>query len=190
MALRSRSGRYIHMTDLVDQMFPPIHKRFVQEYTDTNFWKAPIGDFTLPDFTPPSPALSARSDTSNQSALARLRSGFSLGGGKAAQRATPEPKPDILSKMERSTSLGMDEDERGDWRGVKRGGPRARSVDSMPGSLPGSEDDTMWEDDEEGEVDEEEYAEEGEEQEPMLETDEAFDEDVLAAGEMASVPFL
>jgi phosphatidate phosphatase LPIN len=177
------------MTDLVDQMFPPIHKRFVQEYTDTNFWKPPIGDFALPDFTPPSPALSARSDTSNQSALARLRSGFSLGGGKTSHRATPDLVPANLRKMERSTSPDIGEDERGEWRGVRRGGPRARSVDSMPGSLPGSEDDTVWEDDEEGEVDEE-YVDNGEEQEPMLETDEAFDEDVLAAGEMASVPFL
>jgi phosphatidate phosphatase LPIN len=69
------------MTDLVDQMFPPIHRKWTAEFTDFNFWKAPIQEFALPDFTPPSPALSARSDTSNPSTLARLRN-FSLVGRK------------------------------------------------------------------------------------------------------------
>jgi phosphatidate phosphatase LPIN len=206
------------MTDLVDQMFPPIHKRWAQEYTDTNFWKPPMPDFPLPDLTaPPSPALSARSDTST---LSRLRSGFSLGGGgtrtqqqhqRSATELTTPYRDDDLRKMSSFERLGQtlgitsppirssspisnpdEEDERGDWRGVKRGGPRARSVDSMPGSLPGSEDDTVWEDDEEGEV-EEMYDHEHPDEvdhEHVLETDEAFDEDVLAAGEMASVPFL
>lgn len=67
------------MTDLVDQMFPPIHRKWTPEYTDFNYWKIPVQDFPLPDFSPPSPALSARSDTSNQSTLARIRN-FSLGG--------------------------------------------------------------------------------------------------------------
>ncbi|KAF8274415.1 Lipin/Ned1/Smp2-domain-containing protein [Lactarius quietus] len=68
---------YIHMTDLVDQMFPPITRKWDNEFTDSNFWKAPLADFPLPDLTPPSPALSARSDSSNKSAFARLRN-FSL----------------------------------------------------------------------------------------------------------------
>lgn len=74
--------RYIHMTDLVDQMFPPINRQWAPEFTDLNYWKAPIPDIPLPDLAPPSPALSARSDTSNQSTLARLRH-FSLGGRTA-----------------------------------------------------------------------------------------------------------
>jgi phosphatidate phosphatase LPIN len=198
------------MTDLVDQMFPPIHRRWVQEYTDVNFWKPPIADIELPDLAPPSPALSARSDSSNVSALARLRSGFSLGGSgkpphqRRATELAQSTRDDSLRRMvsyqhagagnvrdfARGASQDPDE-ERGDWRGVRRGGPRARSADSMPGSLPGSEEDTVWEDDEEeGEV-EDEYEDNGEgDEDPMLETDEAFDEDVLAAGEMASVPFL
>lgn len=69
--------RYIHMTDLVDQMFPPIHRKWAPEFTDFNYWKMPVQDFALPDLSPPSPALSARSDTSNQSTLARIRN-FSL----------------------------------------------------------------------------------------------------------------
>ena len=67
------------MTDLVDQMFPPIHRKWAPEFTDFNFWKVPVQEFTLPDLTPPSPALSARSDTSNQSTLSRIRN-FSLVG--------------------------------------------------------------------------------------------------------------
>src|SRR4051812_28644081 len=74
-----RNFRYIHMTDLVDQMFPPINRKWTPEYTDFNYWKTPVQEYPLPDLSPPSPALSARSDTSNQSALARLRN-FSLGG--------------------------------------------------------------------------------------------------------------
>lgn len=70
------------MTDLVDQMFPPIHRKWTPEFTDFNYWKVPLQEYALPDLSPPSPTLSARSDTSNQSALARLRN-FSLGGNSA-----------------------------------------------------------------------------------------------------------
>jgi phosphatidate phosphatase LPIN len=69
------------MTDLVDQMFPPIHRKWTPEFTDFNYWKMPVQEFTLPDLSPPSPALSARSDTSNQSTLARIRN-FSLVGNR------------------------------------------------------------------------------------------------------------
>lgn len=69
------------MTDLVDQMFPPIHRKWTPEFTDFNYWKLPVQEFALPDLLPPSPALSARSDTSNQSTLARIRN-FSLVGTK------------------------------------------------------------------------------------------------------------
>ena len=103
--------RYIHMTDLVDQMFPPIHRKWTPEFTDFNYWKAPVQDFPLPDLSPPSPALSARSDTS-QSTLARLRN-FSLGGGSvrppASKRSSmlsitdPEQKSD--TDLYRSTHL-------------------------------------------------------------------------------------
>ncbi|PPQ74365.1 hypothetical protein CVT24_000659 [Panaeolus cyanescens] len=85
LELAGYKSSYIHMTDLVELMFPPIHRKWAPEFTDFNFWKTPIQDFPLPDLSPPSPALSARSDTSNQSALARLRN-FSLGGNPSTQR--------------------------------------------------------------------------------------------------------
>ncbi|KAI0041313.1 LNS2-domain-containing protein [Auriscalpium vulgare] len=83
---------YIHMTDLVDQMFPPIQHKWETAFTDNNYWKAPVQDFPLPDLTPPSPALSARSDTSNQSTLARLRN-FSLRSTSASTRTLTLPAP-------------------------------------------------------------------------------------------------
>lgn len=76
------------MTDLVDQMFPPIHKKWAPEYTDFNYWKPPIQEYPLPDLTPPSPTLSARSDTSNQSTLAKLRN-FRLMGSRPSSISSP-----------------------------------------------------------------------------------------------------
>ena len=96
------------MTDLVDQMFPPIHRKWTPEFTDFNYWKPPIQDFPLPDLSPPSPALSARSDTSNTTGLARLRN-FSLLGGRQANNvpksaaSTRETSPE--GDFERSSQL-------------------------------------------------------------------------------------
>jgi phosphatidate phosphatase LPIN len=80
---------YIHMTDLVDLMFPPIAHKWESEFTDNNYWRAPLAEFHLPDLAPPSPALSARSDASNQSAFARLRN-FSL-RSTSSGRSRPFP---------------------------------------------------------------------------------------------------
>ncbi|KAG9317850.1 Lipin/Ned1/Smp2-domain-containing protein [Chiua virens] len=88
LELAGYKSSYIHMTDLVDQMFPPIHRKWTPDYTDFNYWRAPVQEFPLPDLTPPSPALSARSDTSSQSALTRLRN-FSLVGSR--QPISPKP---------------------------------------------------------------------------------------------------
>jgi phosphatidate phosphatase LPIN len=202
------------MTDLVDQMFPPIHRRWEAEYTDAAYWRPPLDAFGFdlpPMLAPPSPALSARSDTST---LARLRSGFSLGHRRAtsdvpAQPHTPEkPQRDgPLRQMSSFERLGSTlritsqtpfapaggDDERGDWRATGgRGGARARSVDSMPGSLPGSEDETVWEEDEE---DPEAGFAAGESGDENLDdvhdpAEHTFDEDLLAAGEMEDVPYL
>ncbi|KAI6042756.1 LNS2-domain-containing protein [Pisolithus marmoratus] len=87
-SISSEGYRYIHMTDLVDQMFPPIHRKWETEFTCFNFWKIPVQEFPLPDLTPPSPALSARSDKSSQNALARLRN-FSIGGRQSISLTAP-----------------------------------------------------------------------------------------------------
>ncbi|KAF7352457.1 Nuclear elongation and deformation protein 1 [Mycena venus] len=240
LELAGYKSSYIHMTDLVDQMFPPIHRKWTPEYTDFNYWKAPVQDFPLPDLSPPSPALSARSDTS--STFARIRN-FSLVGssrqssnirqaalnkvnGSASRETSPPPgeaqrSADLrqMSSFERlsntlSSSFGKssplsdssrrsvspesrssssytyadseeeEADDELDPDGKRRRRQR-RSMTSMPGSL---DDDLQFDmDDEPGG-----YREDGEydDSHAMEDEEEAFDEDLLAAGEMKNVPFL
>ncbi|KAJ7766877.1 LNS2-domain-containing protein [Mycena metata] len=237
LELAGYKSSYIHMTDLVDQMFPPIHRKWTPEYTDFNYWKAPVQEFALPDFSPPSPALSARSDTSNQSTLARLRN-FSLVGSRQASnmrqtalaqvngsanasrsRETSPPPGEAqrneelrqMSSFERlsntlSSSFGSrrsvspeshsssshtyadSEDEDGDddldADAKRRRRQNRRSMTSMPGSLD-HDDDLQFD------MDDDEPAGYGDAEPPDVEDEEeAFDEDLLAAGEMKNVPFL
>ncbi|KAH7887336.1 NADH-ubiquinone oxidoreductase complex I [Phlebopus sp. FC_14] len=104
LELAGYKSSYIHMTDLVDQMFPPIHRKWASEFTDLNFWKPPIQEFALPDLTPPSPALSARSDTT----LARLRN-FSLVGNKQSlslkQMTLPAPATATATTMTKTSTI-------------------------------------------------------------------------------------
>ncbi|KAJ7752846.1 Lipin/Ned1/Smp2-domain-containing protein [Mycena maculata] len=246
LELAGYKSSYIHMTDLVDQMFPPIHRKWTPEYTDFNYWKPPVQEFPLPDFSPPSPALSARSDTSNRSTLARLRN-FSLVSGRqsstmrqaalnqvngnASKSRETSPPPDEvrrsaelqqMTSFERlsntlSSSFGQssslsgrrslspeshssssntyadsedddDDDDPLDLDGKRRRRQRRRSMTSMPGSL---DDDMQFDmdDAEPGEYEDGKYSgdvQNGTEEEE----EEAFDEDLLAAGEMKNVPFL
>ncbi|KAL0580719.1 lipin Ned1 [Marasmius crinis-equi] len=222
LELAGYKSSYIHMTDLVDQMFPPINRKWAPEFTDFNYWKAPMQEFPLPDLSPPSPALSARSDTSNRSALARLRN-FSLVGSRQAsgvpakitrgedrdgdlrdlelrQMSSFERLRDTLGfspsrsvspeRPSSSSSMWGDSDSE-DEGGVRRR-ERRRSMTSMPGSL---EDMQFGMDDEEEEEEghEDDDYDEHDGQEDLLDEDaveEAFDEDILAAGEMKNVPFL
>ncbi|KAF8969328.1 Lipin/Ned1/Smp2-domain-containing protein [Flammula alnicola] len=255
LELAGYKSSYIHMTDLVDQMFPPIHRKWTPEFTDFNYWKTPVQDFPLPDLSPPSPALSARSDTSNQSALARLRN-FSLGGnantasrqhairqssissttdGQVTMDGSPYRDSHLrqMSSFEKlSSTLGFmsrmngedaswrstspsssssyigsdDEDDDGEISpdGQRRRRVRRRSMTSMPGTLDerhfGMDDD---EEEEEGHdhlhhddgqfvhgEEDDNYDGEGDEGDADEQADEAFDDDLLAAGEMQNVPFL
>lgn len=220
------------MTDLVDQMFPPINRQWAPEFTDLNYWKTPIPDIPLPDLAPPSPALSARSDMSNQSTLARLRH-FSLRArttSSASRQSTSPPPRGVgdrkdahlrqMSSFERlsstlsslrvsgsqalsgstlasprtmtPTSMDSDsEDEEDIEQGKPRRRERRRSITSMPGSLPGSsssDEERFGQSEEDEEDEEDDYGYEGGNEEEVAE--EAFDEDLLAAGEMQNVPFL
>lgn len=108
LELAGYKSSYIHMTDIVDQMFPPIHRKWAAEFTDFNYWKTPVQEFALPDLTPPSPALSARSDTSNQSTLARLRN-FSLVGRRPSRDMAQFslPPPVIVREGTPSRTMGL-----------------------------------------------------------------------------------
>ena len=194
------------------------------EFTDFNYWKTPVGDFPLPDLSPPSPALSARSDASNRSALARLRN-FSLVSRQSSRLSPTSAKEDLelgssplrqISSFEKlSNTLGFghtgsmstgrrstspassksydSDDSDGDDLELGMDGrrrERRRSMTSMPGTL----DEMQFGMDEDdgslftGEADEEDA------EENLMDDDdvgnEAFDEDLLAAGEMKNVPFL
>ncbi|KAG2145770.1 Lipin/Ned1/Smp2-domain-containing protein [Suillus clintonianus] len=106
LELAGYKSSYIHMTDIVDQMFPPIHRKWTAEFTDFNYWKMPVQEFALPDLTPPSPALSARSDTSNQSTLARLRN-FSLVGRRQSREMSQFSLPPPVMARDGTPSRTM-----------------------------------------------------------------------------------
>ncbi|KAI9246477.1 Lipin/Ned1/Smp2-domain-containing protein [Phascolomyces articulosus] len=40
---------YIHLNDLVDQIFPPINKNIGEEFNDWNYWKQPLPEIDIPD---------------------------------------------------------------------------------------------------------------------------------------------
>lgn len=40
---------YIHLNDLVDQIFPPINRVVDEEFNDWNYWKAPVADIDIPE---------------------------------------------------------------------------------------------------------------------------------------------
>ncbi|KIY46600.1 LNS2-domain-containing protein, partial [Fistulina hepatica ATCC 64428] len=42
LELAGYKSSYIHMTDLVDQMFPPINRKWAPEYTDFKYWRPPM----------------------------------------------------------------------------------------------------------------------------------------------------
>lgn len=203
---------YIHLTDLVDQMFPPVHKKSVSEYSDFNYWKTPVQDFPLPDLSPPSPALSARSDTSGQTTFTRLRN-FSL---RSSSSVLPSPVTSSaqrgvrgMTSFERLTSLGtrssetLVEDARAEARVRSRSDEDGSARDSrtrnrlslvsMPGSMSGDQADFEFDEEDEDEMGSDYDGEDGEyepPEDPEEAAEEGFDDDLLATGEMESVPFL
>ena len=136
------------MTDLVDQMFPPVHRNVAGEFTDFNFWRPPMQEFELPDLVPEpaSPALSARSDTSRLSRLRSFRlvsrsstslsetnkaSGAASFNGDTSQRQKERQSSPLASPV-----LGPEDavDDDDDYDSEPHGHKRDRRL-SMPGSI-------------------------------------------------------
>lgn len=44
---------YIHLNDLVDQIFPPINRVIDEEYNDWNYWKSPFPEIDIPELDIP-----------------------------------------------------------------------------------------------------------------------------------------
>ncbi|EJD53633.1 LNS2-domain-containing protein [Auricularia subglabra TFB-10046 SS5] len=204
MELLERAGfksSYIHMTDLVDQMFPPVHRSVSPEFTDLNFWRAPISeDYPLPDLAPPSPALSARS---GRSTLSRFNPASAISLLSSRSRSPVSGETSRATSPERGGSLPLHvqdvtksleelalERQRADDEYVALLRKR-KSIDSMPGSLPSSLRMAYTEepDEDDGEMDEEDEVDEYED-DPEAQAEDAFDEDLLATGEMENVPYL
>lgn len=98
LELAGYKSSYIHMTDLVDQMFPPITAKEEKEprkpeFNDFNFWRPSIAEVELPADdellgTPPvSPALSARSGRSVRSARSVTSDTATVGVGVGGEES-------------------------------------------------------------------------------------------------------
>lgn len=129
------------MTDLVDQMFPPINTKTAPAFTDFNFWRAPVAQFDFPDLSPPSPALSARSEGSSRlPSFPRLGSLASSLSRRSSRQTLTEPSSPTNNRSARAASPSSPllqatvvegEDEEDDDRSES---------ESMPGSLPTGSD--------------------------------------------------
>ena len=171
-------------------------------------------EYELPNLDPPSPALSAKSDTSR---LSRLRN-FSLRGSSSSQSLSDKAKQQseplkggqaALSKAKASSPLASpvltanDPEEEdsletsassmGPYRDHQFGGmPRSLddrllddpSFGKMPSRLEDARDEVEGSDDYgEGESDDQNHDDD-------QEAEEAFENDILATGEMDNIPFL
>lgn len=151
--------------------------KFKPEYTDFNYWRSTIPEVALPDLSPPSPALSARSDTSSR--LSVLGKFTGLGRRSSQQPLLPTTDP---SSRPSSPLVGpsFTSDDLSD--------PDSRQS-SMPGSFeeevgshfPANFGSTRDEEQGQDQVEEEDYDYDNEE--------DNFDDDLLATGEMRNVPF-
>jgi phosphatidate phosphatase LPIN len=165
--------------DLVNEVFPPVSTKFKPEFTDFNYWRSNIPDITLPDLSPPSPALSARSDSSSRySVLGKI-----TGLGRRGSRQPILPVSDPSSRPS-SPLIGpsLTSDELSE--------PNSRSS-SMPGSYEdkGSHFPASMADNYDLEANEEGHDEDGTDDYDYDAEEDNFDDDLLATGEMRNVPF-
>jgi len=204
------------MTDLVDQMFPPVHRNVASEYTDFNFWRPPMQEFEIPDLAPEqpaSPALSARSDTSRLSRLRNFRlvsrrnstslpaekdkdktsSGAAITAGgssrKVPQRQQRQSSPLASPVLRPENAVDADDDYDSEPHGYKRD----RRL-SMPGSIDGKtlDDEGFREHHDNNDGDENDEGDDEYEHSDLDDKEEdqeaAFEDDLFATGEMDDIP--
>lgn len=187
------------MTDLVDQTFPPIHRKWTPEFTDFNYWKIPLQEYALPDLAPSHPYRNSHlrqiSSFEKLSSTLAFMTGINNNNnnGDVSRRST---SPDMSS----SSYAGSDEEDGDDIElgvdgRVRAKRPRARSVTSMPGTLDQMHFDMDEEEEDQEHIDihyegEESDGYNGDENGIGEEVEEEFDDDLLAAGAMRKVPFL
>lgn len=198
----SHRGSYVGLNDLVNEMFPPVKTKVKPDFTDFTYWRDPIPEIDLPDFSPPSPALSARSDMSGNSRLGYLGGLVSLGRGRGSRATSPEPTSQPASPRPSSPLIGpamsandLSEDEEDYINNPRGDDPLARRT-SMPGSFEdGAAFPSEWlkRGDSRAEFTKKESTDgsddETQEGDSYADDDAIFDDDILATGEMARVPF-
>ena len=145
--------------DLVNEVFPPVTTKFKPEFTDFNYWRSDIANVALPDLSPPSPALSARSDSSRYSVLGKF----------IGRRSSRQPE-----SSSRPSSPLM-----GPAATAEDGGSMPGSFDSRGEYMPRRQEESDGDQDTDGELD----------RDDSFDDDAIFDDDILAAGEMKNVPF-
>ncbi|KAK8850640.1 hypothetical protein IAR55_004559 [Kwoniella newhampshirensis] len=164
-----------HKGSYIQLVFPPVSTKFKPEFTDFNYWRSTIPDIPIPDLAPPSPALSARSDTSGRLSVLGKIAGIGRRSSKQTILPTNDPSsrpssPLIAPSMTPDELSELEDDQ--------------RSQDSMPGSF-----------DEEHDHVNDEYFDnttrdlEAQHEGDSFDDDAIFDDDILAAGEMQHVPF-
>jgi phosphatidate phosphatase LPIN len=187
------------MTDLVDQTFPPIHRKWTPEFTDFNYWKIPLQQYALPDVSPLHPYrnshLRQMSSFEKLSSTLAFMTGINNNNNNNGDGSRRSASPDMSSSYAGSDDEDGDESEL-DVDGRVRTRTRAKSVTSMPGTL-----DQMHFDMDGEEEDHQEHFDHYDEGEESYgynegeigvqeEVEEEFDDDLLAAGAMRKVPFL
>jgi phosphatidate phosphatase LPIN len=201
----SHKGSYVGLNDLVNEMFPPVKTKVQPEFTDFTYWRDPIMDIALPDFSPPSPALSARSDASGNSRLSYI-GGLIRRGSRAAspeatsQPASPRPSSPLIGPALTAADLSDDEDVT--WSTRRNNKDNRSDSSSRPASMPGSYEEgaafpAEWLKREDSKADfrrKERERRDSEDDDDVddeqdYDDDDIFDDDILATGEMARVPF-
>jgi len=134
-------------TDLVDQMFPPVHRKVIPEYTDFNYWRPAIPDIPIPDLTPPqpvSPALSATSDSSGRLSMLGRLTGIARRASRQTVGSTEDGKRPTSASSRPSSPLSQPADDGSDYGGYEEDAISDRGEflhDSRPSSMPGSFED-------------------------------------------------
>ncbi|WVR08717.1 hypothetical protein IAU60_005775 [Kwoniella sp. DSM 27419] len=169
--------------NLVNETFPPVSTKVKPEFSDFNYWRDSIPDIPLPDLSPPSPALSARSDGSGR--LSSLRNKItSLGRRSSTSTLLPTSEPSsrpssplIAPAMTPDDLSEVEEDDDG------------KSQISMPGSFDGNDPDQLDRDEFVHSSSRLDDVEAQLHDDSFNDDDSQFDDDILAAGEMQHVPF-
>ncbi|WRT70812.1 uncharacterized protein IL334_007811 [Kwoniella shivajii] len=169
-----------HTGSYIQLVFPPVSTKFKPEYTDFNYWRDNIADIPIPDLSPPSPALSARSDTSGRLSVLGKIAGIGRRGSKQPLLPTSEPSSRPSSPLF-APSMTPDDFSEGEGDDDDK-----KSQISMPGSFDDEDQEDHTADTFFGNQNDLE-AQNG--NDDSFDDDANFDDDILAAGEMQHVPF-